>query len=101
MPRFSEFTFKAPRDANGIAMYSLPTVPTRDLTAEDVRLLSREQYEDVKAAKLPNGKPLFEPVRADSDDGDESEEEPAAEANADLAGEEFGEPAAEGISPAE
>lgn len=57
--RAKSLKYQSPIGVSGRPRYVLPGVPTRDLDEDDINLLSSEDYETVKAAKMPDGKPLY------------------------------------------
>jgi hypothetical protein len=63
MPRFTGFRFQSPHNYRGEVAHRLPGVPARDLDKRDVARLSDEAYEAVKAATLPDGEPLYAPIK--------------------------------------
>lgn len=104
MPRFAGFEFRSPRNYAGRIVYTLPGVPARDLGKRDVARLSPDQYEAVKAARMPNGKPLYEAIRREPGDGDEDAEdnvEAPAETGDNEADEDAGDESAEDASEAD
>lgn len=84
MSRFTGFAFNAPTNRLGRAAHTLPGVPARDLDKRDVARLDDDAYEAVKAARMPNGEPLYEPVKRRKG---KRAEDADAEDNAEASGE--------------